>query len=282
MGVIRAVARPMLASIFIVQGYETWRHPERVAPHAEDVVRPVREQVPALPDKTEDSVRINGAVQCVAGSFLALGWWPRLSALALAGTLVPTTLAGHRFWEVEDKQEQAAQRIQFLKNLTMLGGLLIAAADTGGDPSLAWRSRHAAQTARREVALATQSALAPGVATVKAGRATAKAGRAAVKAGTAQAPRKAAAQAGTSAAKAGAAAGKAGATAAKAAGKAATQVAGKASQAAARAGKAAARAGQAGGKVSYRTGRTVGQAKGKAKGKGKGKTSLLSTLLPTG
>jgi putative oxidoreductase len=27
----------------------------------------------------------------------------------------------------------------------MLGGLLIAAADTGGNPSLAWRGRHAAQ-----------------------------------------------------------------------------------------------------------------------------------------
>ncbi len=268
MGVIRALARPMLASIFIVQGYETWRHPERVAPHAEDVVRPVKEQVPVLPEQTEDSVRINGAVQCVAGSFLALGWWPRLSALTLAGTLVPTTLAGHRFWEIEDKQEQAQQRIHFLKNLTMLGGLLIAAADTGGDPSLAWRGRHAAQTARREVALAAQSTLAPGAA-------TAKAGRAAVKAGTAQVSRKAAAQAGTKAAKAG-----------TTAGKAATQAAAKASRAAARAGKVAAHAGQAGGRLSYRTGRTVGQAKGqaraKAKGRAKGKGSLLGTLLPTG
>lgn len=65
----------------------------------------------------------------------------------LAGTLVPTTLAGHRYWEIEDKQERAQQRIHFLKNLTMLGGLLIAAADTGGNPSLAWRSRHAARAA---------------------------------------------------------------------------------------------------------------------------------------
>ena len=76
-----------------------------------------------------------------------MGWFPRLSAAVLGGTLVPTTLAGHRYWEIEDKQERAQQRIHFLKNLTMLGGLLIAAADTGGNPSLAWRSRPAARAA---------------------------------------------------------------------------------------------------------------------------------------
>jgi putative oxidoreductase len=103
--------------------------------------------VAVLPDETEQVVRLNGAVQCVAGSMLAMGWFPRLSAAVLAGTLVPTTLAGHRYWEIEDKQERAQQRIHFLKNLTMLGGLLIAAADTGGNPSLTWRSRHAARAA---------------------------------------------------------------------------------------------------------------------------------------
>jgi uncharacterized membrane protein YphA (DoxX/SURF4 family) len=35
-----------------------------------------------------------------------MGWFPRLSAAVLAGTLVPTTLAGHRYWEIEDKQER--------------------------------------------------------------------------------------------------------------------------------------------------------------------------------
>ena len=45
--------------------------------------------------------------------------------------MVPTTLAGHRFWVVGDKQERAQRQIHFLKNLTIMGGLLIAAADTG-------------------------------------------------------------------------------------------------------------------------------------------------------
>ena len=136
-----------------------------------------------LPDETEQTVRLNGAVQCVAGAMLAMGWWPRLSAAVLAGTLVPTTLAGHRFWEIEDKQERAQQRIHFLKNVTMLGGLLIAAADTAGDPSLAWRGRHAARDAHRDLALATRTARISGKAGARAEQASARAHWAADQAG---------------------------------------------------------------------------------------------------
>jgi uncharacterized membrane protein YphA (DoxX/SURF4 family) len=163
----------MLASIFIIQGWETLRDPGRVAAVAEPVVRPVTERVPALPDETEQVVRINGAVQVVAGSLLALGRFPRLSALALAATLVPTTLAGHRFWEADDKQERAQQRIHFLKNASMLGGLLVASADTAGNPSLAWRGRNAARSARHDVTLATKTARVSGKAAAKAARARA-------------------------------------------------------------------------------------------------------------
>src|SRR5262249_52338054 len=133
----------------------------------------------------EEAVRINGAVQVVAGTMLALGRWPRLAAFALAATLVPTTLAGHRYWEAEDEQERRQQRIHFLKNASMLGGLLIASVDTAGNPSLAGRSRHAAQTARREVKLAARTARVSGQAGSKAGRAGAKVSRARAKTGRA-------------------------------------------------------------------------------------------------
>jgi uncharacterized membrane protein YphA (DoxX/SURF4 family) len=156
----------MVASIFVIQGYQTFRQPERVASRAESVVRPLAERIPAVPAKTEDAVRLNGAVQMVAGTLLALGRFPRLSALALAATLVPTTAAGHRFWEAEEDADRMQQRIHFLKNLSMLGGLLTAAADTGGRPSLAWRAQHGAKTARREASQVTRTAKVAG----KAGR----------------------------------------------------------------------------------------------------------------
>ena len=158
MPVLRAVARPLLASIFVLQGYDTLLHPGKYAAEAEPVVRPIAERVPVLSGKPEQAVRINGAVQLVAGSLLALGRFPRLSALAIAATLVPTTLAGHRFWEPDDAQERAAQRTQFLKNAGLLGGLLLAAADTAGAPSLAWRGRHVAREARRDAVRTARTA----------------------------------------------------------------------------------------------------------------------------
>jgi putative oxidoreductase len=142
----------MLASIFVVQGLDTFQHPEREAKAAAPVVGPIAERIPAIPADPEQAVRLNGAIQAVAGTTLGLGVLPRLSALVLAGTLVPTTLAGHRYWEIEDPELRAQQRIHFLKNLTMLGGLLVAVADTGGSPSLAWRRKKASRAANRHLA----------------------------------------------------------------------------------------------------------------------------------
>jgi uncharacterized membrane protein YphA (DoxX/SURF4 family) len=127
MTILRTLARPMLASIFIVLGYQTMRSPERVVKQAEPVVGPLAELVPFVPEDTEQAVRLNAATQLACGALLAVGWFPRLAALTIAGTLVPTTIAGHRFWELDDPQERAQQRIQFLKNLSMLGGLLMTA-----------------------------------------------------------------------------------------------------------------------------------------------------------
>ncbi|CQR66024.1 DoxX family protein [Streptomyces leeuwenhoekii] len=168
MSLLRVAGRPMLASMFIAGGLHSVRNPEAVAPLAESVVRPLTERVALLPDRTEQLVRLSGAVQVAGGVLLGIGRFPRLSALALAATLVPTTLAAHRFWEAEDEGERAQQQIHFLKNLSMLGGLLIAADDTGSAPSLLWRGRHAAKDVRRDARLVGRSmrtARRPGAAT---------------------------------------------------------------------------------------------------------------------
>ena len=91
---------------------------------------------PPLTDDTGRLVRVNGAVQVGAGIGLALGIAPRLAALALAASLVPTTAAGHRFWEEEDDKARAQQTIHFLKNITIMGGLLEVCAAGAGAVSL--------------------------------------------------------------------------------------------------------------------------------------------------
>jgi putative oxidoreductase len=168
--VLRSVARPLLAFVFVAQGYQTLRHPEQVVKEAEPVVNSLAAWVEVVPDNTEQAVRVNGAVQLLAGTLLALGWLPRASALVIAGTLVPTTAAGHRFWEETDPERRTQQRIHFLKNLAMLGGLLIAAGDTAGQPSLAWRGRAGARSARRGLASAAKVARVSGRTGHKAGQ----------------------------------------------------------------------------------------------------------------
>jgi len=92
------------------------------------VLAAVRTVVP-LPADDELVVRGNAAVMVLGGVALALGVAPRLSALALAGSLIPTTLAGHAYWTIEDPVARKLQRIQFHKNMAMIGGLLFAVLD---------------------------------------------------------------------------------------------------------------------------------------------------------
>jgi putative oxidoreductase len=147
MAVVHHIARPLLASVFISAGADTLLHPDKRAETAAPVIAKVRELVPALPDNGEAVVRLNAGAQLLAGLALASGRLPRLAALVLAGSLVPTTLGGHRFWEYQDPQERRRQRTHALKNMAILGGLLFAATDRGGSPSLGWRARRAVRKA---------------------------------------------------------------------------------------------------------------------------------------
>jgi putative oxidoreductase len=132
MKLTQRVSSVLLAPMFIAGGWDAAMHPQGKVPKAEAVTERVISEL-GLQANSEQLVRINGAVQVVAGVMLVGGVLPRIAATVLAGSLVPTTLAGHRFWAEEDSQARAAQRIQFLKNVAMLGGLLLAA--TGSDPS---------------------------------------------------------------------------------------------------------------------------------------------------
>ncbi len=118
------VARPLLAGMFIYGGLDAFKNPSGKTPRAEKVA-PAIADVVGIDADTEQLVQLNGAVQVAAGITLALGILPRVSALLLAVSLVPTTLAGHRFWEEEDEAARAQQTVQFLKNAAMMGGLLL-------------------------------------------------------------------------------------------------------------------------------------------------------------
>jgi putative oxidoreductase len=156
MTVSRMIARPMLASMFIVGGVNALRNAPDYAIKAKEVTdrlvplaKRALPQAP-IPEDPATLVRINAAVHIGAGAALATGHFPRLASAALAATLIPTTAAGHQFWNESDPAMKANHRVHFFKNVSMLGGLLLAAVDTEGRPGVAWRTRHAARDVRRE------------------------------------------------------------------------------------------------------------------------------------
>jgi uncharacterized membrane protein YphA (DoxX/SURF4 family) len=145
---IRTLARPLMASMFVTGGVDTLRNPGPRTALATG----------AGLENADQLVRINGATMVIGGLALATGRLPRLSALALAGTLVPTTYVGHAFWSEKDETSKQQQRIHFVKNLSMLGGLLMAVADTGGRESIPHAAGRVTRGARKKAAKATARA----------------------------------------------------------------------------------------------------------------------------
>lgn len=144
----RSLARPLLASMFVSGGIDGLRNPG-------GRVEKARAAGLSEPEKL---VQVNAATQLVGGLALATGRLPRLSALALAGTLVPTTWVGHPFWQETDKQARQGQQIHFLKNVSMLGGLLLAFADTGGRESIPHAAGRLSRRAQKKAAKAAERA----------------------------------------------------------------------------------------------------------------------------
>ena len=70
-------------------------------------------------------VEISGAIM------LIVGWKTRFAAWMLAAFVVVATLLAHRFWAM-DPAQYVNQLNHFLKNLAVLGGLLLLAAHGPG------------------------------------------------------------------------------------------------------------------------------------------------------
>ncbi|HEX6510422.1 MAG TPA: DoxX family protein [Chloroflexota bacterium] len=111
---IERAGRLLLALPFVLGGWEAAREPgPRVGQAAATGV-----------PNPEMAVRANGIIMVIAGIALAFGRLPRWAAAVLALVLVPTTIAGHAFWKETESQKRTGQLTHFLKNVSMIGGLL--------------------------------------------------------------------------------------------------------------------------------------------------------------
>ena len=141
MSLTRRLARPMLASIFISSSIPMLKDQS----YLHGPIRDAGLSEPELLAKAHVYGNLAG------GLGLALNKFPRLAALGLALNLAPTTYVGHAFWKSPEDQK-VMQQINFMKNLSLLGGLLIAASDTGGRESLPHKVGRVSKRTKRKAA----------------------------------------------------------------------------------------------------------------------------------
>jgi putative oxidoreductase len=116
----------MMAAIFVRSGWDTMREPGE---------RRIRQAAAIGIPNADAMVRFNGGAMLVGGFALAAGIVPRAAATGLVLSLIPTTYAGHRFWQENDAATRAQQRAHFFKNVAIVDGLVAYVALAGGDPA---------------------------------------------------------------------------------------------------------------------------------------------------
>ncbi len=167
MTVVRRLARPLLAAMYIDGGLDALRHPSSRVAKAEPVVHKLAGPL-HLPDDPELLIRANGAAMVAAGGLLAVGKLPRLQRPgarrdAGARRRWPATGSGRS----PTRPRSGPSGSTSSRTSACSAATLLAAVDTGGKPGMPWRARRAAKdvsraahTAKREAKLNAKAAKA--------------------------------------------------------------------------------------------------------------------------
>jgi putative oxidoreductase len=128
------VARVLIGLIYVLSGWG------KVTGIAAFIASLERQGVPAA-----SVLGYLGAItEFFGGLAILLGFGTRWAALAIFIFTIAATLIGHRYWEAVDPALRRTQQTQFLKNLTMMGGMVLLFITGGGRFSLdrlLWRRR---------------------------------------------------------------------------------------------------------------------------------------------
>jgi putative oxidoreductase len=114
--VLILVARMLLMALFLVTGYTKLTHFSATTAYMASTGLPVPQVAAALAV----------AIELFGGLALVVGVFTRPLALLYVGFTFVSALEGHRFWN-RTGPEREAQKINFLKNVSIMGGLLLLA-----------------------------------------------------------------------------------------------------------------------------------------------------------
>jgi uncharacterized membrane protein YphA (DoxX/SURF4 family) len=155
MSLLRFAARTMLASFFVVNGVKALRNPESLVPATEPIAKaflPLAEKTlppqaaAYLPEDAKGLVKLTALAQIAGGISLATGLGRRVGALVLAISMVPQLVDSAPFGPSGDGERTG----DFVRDLALTGGVLLASGDTEGQPTLAYKAKTRAEMLGRE------------------------------------------------------------------------------------------------------------------------------------
>jgi putative oxidoreductase len=139
-----AVGRALIPVIFIVAGIEHFINIQSLTDNiaaANVPLPPQVEQYVPMP-KYQALAYLVAAIEIIAGVLVFVGFLTRIAAFALFVFCGLTIYFIHHFWDMEGAA-QTMNQIQALKNLALMGGLLLLMAKGAGAFSLDGHDEHA-------------------------------------------------------------------------------------------------------------------------------------------
>lgn len=152
MTLVRVLARPLLASSLVLTGIDRVRNTDTAATALRPTLDRIAKVVPSAASVTGNEkqvAKVLGAAHLGASVLLGIGRFSRLSALVLVATSTLNTVVEFNSADSSTAKARKERRNQLVKNLSLIGAVLLAAVDTNGRPSWAWRAEHFAEEARR-------------------------------------------------------------------------------------------------------------------------------------
>ncbi len=151
---VRRIARPLVASSFLAEGWDAVRSPDVHVDRVEAAWARLghRVDLPSAPSRSQVTtlVRAHGLAMVGAASLLAMGKAPRTNALVLVGLTLPVVASEvpPRPWSRGAQRSttpsgQTMRWERLWKATSMLGAAMLAAVDHEGRPGMAWRVEHA-------------------------------------------------------------------------------------------------------------------------------------------
>lgn len=139
---VAQIGRLLLSAIFIVSGamklYDWSGNKQMLLDTINNLVssgkltEAMQKNAEIMADYSPLFLAIAALLEVIGGVMVALGYKPRVGAMLLLIFILPVTLTFHHFWLIDDPTLRTLETIMLMKNVAIIGGLLLVCAYGSG------------------------------------------------------------------------------------------------------------------------------------------------------